>query len=69
MHVNKISMELQIMNFNGTQVEFFLIISVMKICFCLCKQCNNLNEMLHYAAFHHGLHCLPKHLFTGIHAE
>ena len=22
-----------------------------------------LDEMPHYAAFHHGLHCLPKYLF------
>ena len=24
------------------------------------------DEMLHYAAFHLGLHCLPKYLFAGI---
>ena len=23
------------------------------------------DEMQHYAAFHHGLHCLPKYLFRG----
>ena len=23
------------------------------------------NKMLHYAAFHLGLHCLPKYLFRG----
>ena len=25
--------------------------------------------MLPYAAFHLGLHCLPKYLFTGIKSE
>ena len=24
------------------------------------------DEMQHYAAFHLGLHCLPKHPFRGI---
>ena len=27
------------------------------------------DEMLHYAAFHLGLHCLPKYLFNGIKNE
>ena len=26
-------------------------------------------EILHYAAFHLGLHCLPKYLFSGIQNE
>ena len=25
------------------------------------------NEMQHYAAFHQGLHCLPKYLLRGFH--
>ena len=32
--------------------------------FCLSKQCSP-DEMLHYAAFHLGLLCLPKYLFRG----
>ena len=27
------------------------------------------DEMPHYAAFHLGLHCLPKYLFAGIQNE
>ena len=27
------------------------------------------DEMPHYAAFHQGLRCLPKNLFTGIQNE
>ena len=29
----------------------------------------DLDEMPHYAAFHLGLHCLPKYLFIGIQNE
>ena len=29
----------------------------------------SLHEMLHYEAFHLGLHCLPKYLFAGIQNE
>ena len=38
-------------------------ISVSEDCFCLSKQCSP-DEMLHFAAFHLGLHCLPKYLFS-----
>ena len=27
------------------------------------------DEMQHFAAFHLGLHCLPKYLFTGMQNE
>ena len=37
----------------------------LKIVFILANS-DDLNEMPPYAAFHVGLHCLPKYLFTGL---
>ena len=36
----------------------------MKIKFVLASSVDP-NEILHYAAFHLGIHCLPKYLFGG----
>ena len=40
----------------------------LKIVFILANS-NGPDEMPPYVAFHLGLHCLPKHLFTGIKNE
>ena len=40
----------------------------MKICFSLANSADP-DEMLHHAAFHLGLHGLPKYLFAGIQNE
>ena len=44
----------------GSQVIIFIIVFLsLKINFVLAKSADP-DEMLHYAAFHLGLHCLPK---------
>ena len=50
----------------GSQVVISKIIVVIsqKIDFVLANSADP-DEMQHYAAFHLGLHCLPKYLFTG----
>ena len=47
------------LNFN---IHVFLL---LKIDFILANNAG-LDEMPHYAAFHLGLHCLPKYMSTGI---
>ena len=42
--------------------------NVLKIDFYISNSANT-DEMLHYAAFHLGLHCLPKYLFIYIQNE
>ena len=37
----------------------------LKIDFVLANSADH-DEMLHYVAFHLGLHCLPKYLFRGL---
>ena len=63
-HIDIISMELPI----GTvQVEFSNLCLLMSLYVAL-SLANNAgpDEMQHYnAAFHLGLHCLPKYLFMG----
>ena len=41
-----------------------IIFLSLKIYFFLAKRAHHY-EMPHYAAFHLGLHCLPKYLFRG----
>ena len=50
----------------GSHVELFKswYISVSEGCFILAISVY-LDEMQHYAAFHLGLHCLPKYLIRG----
>ena len=48
-HIDTISVELSIVYFKGSHVE---------------ANSADPDEMQHYAAFHLGLHCLPKYLFT-----
>ena len=54
------------MYFKGSQVEFskLLCISAPEIVLILANSAEP-DEMQHYAAFHLGLHCLPKYLFWG----
>ena len=60
-HMNfyRISMEL---------TEFLNYDAFLKIVFIFAYSADP-EEMLHYAAFHLGFHCLPKYLFTGIQNE
>ena len=51
MHDDRISMELFILYFKGSQVEIFN------------ANIGDLDEILHHATFHLGLHCLQKYLF------
>ena len=51
----------------GSQVEFskFDVFLSLKVVFILANSADT-DEMQHFAAFHMGLHCLPKYLFrTG----
>ena len=41
-------------------------ISVPEDCFFILANSEDPNEMPHDAAFHLGLHCLPKYMFTSI---
>ena len=66
-HIDTINMDLSILFFRGHRSEFQHI-SVPEDFFILANSANP-DEMPHYAAFHQGLHCLPKYLFTGIHNE
>ena len=70
MHVDKTRMELSILYFKGPQVEIsnFLYLYVPKDCLIIAN-CADPDEMLHYAAFHLDLHCLPKYLFNSIKNE
>ena len=53
------------MYFKGSQTECFnLCISVTEGCFNFGTSADS-DEMQHYAAFHLGLHCLPKYPFRS----
>ena len=58
-HIDTISMELSILYFKGLLVLISLkrCISVTEDCFILANTADP-DEMLPYAAFHQGLHCL-----------
>ena len=58
MHVDRTGMELSILYSNGSQ-DYDALITVLKT-----ANSADPDEMLHHAAFHLGLHCLPKYLFT-----
>ena len=66
-HIDTISMELSILQFKGLRVKIFVkrCISVPEIVFILANSADP-DEMAPYVAFHVGLHCLPKFLFTSI---
>ena len=66
MQVDRISLELPSLYFHGVIGKKFKIIMhycLVKICYYLCNSAVP-DEMPHYAAFHLGLHCLPKYLFS-----
>ena len=45
--------------------QTIFVFQSLKIDFVLASSADH-DEMLHYAAFHLGLHCLPKYLFRGL---
>ena len=63
-----IRMGVFIIYFKGSQVEIFKkdvhFSPCLKIVFILANS-EDPDEMLHFAAFHLGLHCLQKYTFTG----
>ena len=65
-YIDTISMDLSILYLKGTQVKISKIkyISVPEDCFILAN-IGDPDEMLSYAAFHLGLHCLPEYLLKG----
>ena len=67
---DRISMELPILYFMGSQVKISKLecVYVLKIVFVVANTVYP-NKMLPYAAFHLGLHCVAKYLFTGIQNE
>ena len=69
-HIDTISIDVSILYLKMSQVKiskFFMFLS-MKIVFVFANSTDQ-DEMLHYAAFYLGLHCLPKYLFTDIQDE
>ena len=58
------------MYFKGHRLKFLNYDAFMsqRIVFILANSADP-DEMPHNAAFHQGLHCLPKYLFTGIQNE
>ena len=66
-HIDTFSMELSISYFKGSQVENYILLLFMSLIigFILANSAD-LDEMLTYTAFHLGLRCLPKYVFTGI---
>ena len=69
-HIDTINMELSILYFMGSQVKILnlnMFLSRNTI-FILANSADQA-EMPHHAAFHLGLHCLPKYLFTSIQNE
>ena len=51
----------------GLQViisKFEIVLLSLKICFIFANSVDP-DEMPHYAAFHLGLHCLPKYTFRS----
>ena len=65
-HIDTIIMGLPIVYFKGSQIKFSELWSFLslKIVLILANSADP-NEMQHYAAFHLGLHCLPKYKFRG----
>ena len=63
--INTLRMVLSIICFKGSQLEIskHLCYSVPEDCIYLSNSAGP-DEMLHFAAFHLGLHCLPKYPFS-----
>ena len=71
LYIDTTSMGLRILYLKGLQVEVsILCIPVPEGCFNLANSTDP-DEMQQHAAFHMGIHCLPKHsfmFFSGIRA-
>ena len=64
-HIDTTSMGVPIVYFKGSQAKYYLNFDVflsLKVFLILANRIDP-DEMQHYAAFHLGLHCLPKYLF------
>ena len=64
-------MKLPILYFKGSQVELSELkcISVIKMYFFIFANTADTDEMLLYAAYHLGLHYIPKYTLIGIKNE
>ena len=60
-HIDTISMELSNLYFKGSQVKTVFYFHSQRLF--------SSKQTVHYAAFHLGLHCLPKYLSTSIQNE
>ena len=65
-HIYKLSMELPILYFKGSHVvdSNHNVFLSLKVVFIIANSAD-FDEMQHHAAFHRGLHCLPKYHFRG----
>ena len=67
MHIDTISMGLPILYFKGSHVDFFLnndVFLSLNVVLILLNSADP-HEIQLYAAFHMGLHCLPKYSYRG----
>ena len=62
-------MDSSICYIKGLQVEILKVCYVSLPLFFIVAYSTDPDEMSHCAAFHLGLHCLPKYLFAGIQNE
>ena len=69
-HIDTISMELSLCIIKASWLKILkrLVLLSLKIVFTFLNSADT-DEMPPYAAFHLGLHCLPKYLLTGIKNE
>ena len=69
-HIDTISMGLPIVYFKGSQVDFlnYDVFLSLKIILIFANSADP-DEMQHCAAFHLGLHYLPKYLFIDVQNE
>ena len=67
-HIDTTSMELPIVYFKGSQIEFskllYDVFLSLKVVLIIANSVDS-DEMQHNAAFHLGLHCLPKYPLRG----
>ena len=65
-HIDTMSVGLPIVYFKGSQVEFLNhdVFLSLKVVFIMANNADP-DEMQLHAAFHQGLHCLPKYPFRG----
>ena len=67
-HIDAIGLGLPILYFKGPQVEVseLLFFLSLKVDVLILANSADSGEMQHYAAFHLGLHCLPKYPFRDL---